>query len=860
MAARVVSFVRRQSTAVDWTRDELAELYRIEHALTQSGLTLEVERGVTDEGDPWFAFCRPDGEVLIHLARYDGLYRLHSPALLSPLIGRSFSELTKAFSRQVPLQLTLQRDTGPRVFVHPAAMLAVVIGTIFVASNELAFSPQTVDSGKKLDDASEAASAHNMKALLQSTVQLYIENFFSWLRDGAIFQQSAHLTVISTVVAFIVGSDTATDTDQARDAVTHAKSAAEGDGAWLAALGSASDATHRAATTDGSAEHSAASHQLDVALVGVDDSEEIQQLTAAMHYTRSEAISNYGAGPESNKTSDAATDMVQDVALSDPLTTNAASEFNTGAGLQSDTTIFLSTAIIGETPVTASSSGQSDKLDVVLSGTNQSIDLGDSTAVHELVLSGDGEFYVSGITASDPLSVYVTSGSHQELFLSYQAVVAGPPVAQTVTLGGADTVSLTEAPKAGSTAVALTIDSEGSQANILNVADPTSNVADPTSNVADPTSHVAADPTSNVADPTSKAASSANVTFEITIVGAQNLTLNESAATFHNSNLNDSGLAANLTVGIDFGATVSVSDFTLGASNFVVHESDSVALVNLADNSQIILDTSLNSVLLSMDANSGPGAVSLDMQPSSQDAIEINAINALGLASLSIDSNSVGPHQVNEVVGLIDANLSILTITGDGALTIGSIYGIAAGDGQNVTIDAHALSAPLTLNVSGIDDISAGGRVITIIGGSDGSVLTNMVASEDTVFTGGAGINTYNIGQGAVLDTITDLKATDAVNVGSASFTDSFVNGLTMNSAAQLMVNSQNDLIDAALAVSRLLGDSSFHQAVLFSYHGNEYVFVTSDAGNGFDGGRDAIVKVVGLSAGVDLAGVFHSA
>ena len=80
---------------------------------------------------PGSPFAVPDGEVLIHLARYDGLYRLHSPALSSPLIGRSFVELTKAFSSQVPLQITLQRNNGPRVFVHPAAMLAVVIGTIF---------------------------------------------------------------------------------------------------------------------------------------------------------------------------------------------------------------------------------------------------------------------------------------------------------------------------------------------------------------------------------------------------------------------------------------------------------------------------------------------------------------------------------------------------------------------------------------------------------------------------------------------------------------------------------------------------------------------------------------------------------
>lgn len=299
MVAQVVSFVRRQSTPVDWTRDEIAELYRIEHALVQSGLTLDVERGVTDEGDPWFVFCRPDGEVLIHLARYDGFYHLHSPALTSPLIGRSFVELTKEFSNRVPLQITLQRNNGARLFVHPAAMLAVVIGTIFAASNELLFSPQTVDSEKRLDIA-ETASPH--KALLQSTFQLYIENLFSWLKDGAIFHQSAPLALISAIAAFIVGSDIATNTDQTLDghnadgsAVIHTTNAAAADGALLAAFGLATDASHGTTATDRLAEHSDLSHQFDVALSGVDESQKAQEPNAFLNCMRGEPISNYGA-------------------------------------------------------------------------------------------------------------------------------------------------------------------------------------------------------------------------------------------------------------------------------------------------------------------------------------------------------------------------------------------------------------------------------------------------------------------------------------------------------------------------------------------------------------------------------------
>lgn len=837
MVAQVFSFKRQEPAVADWTRDEIAELYRIEHALLQSGLMLEVERGVTDEGDPWFAFCRSDGEVLIHLARYDGLYRLHSAALSSPLIGRSFVELTKAFSNQVPLQITLQRNSGPRVFVHPAAMLAVVIGTIFVASNEVVFSPQTTDSDKKTDDVSEAASPH--KALLQSTFQLYIDNFFSWLRDGAIFQQAAHLTLISTIAAFIVGSDTATDTDQARDGLTpdghsthnQTNGTAAADGALLAPPGPSSDTSHSMAVTDRSAEHVSLLHQQDSAFLGGEDGQKTQETAALVEQARGEVVANYGATPDSNKTADVATNTASDVTPSDILTVNAASEGNTASVLQPDAALFSSTAIAGETAITATNSGQGEKLDVALSGGSQSIDLTDSVATHDLVLSGNGDVYVSGITASGPLSVYVTSGSQQELFLSYQAAMSGSSVTQTVTLSGADTVLLTEALKASSATVQLTVDSEGTQANTLNLADLASQGTTPTGG-----------------------------TFEIKLVGAQDLTLNESAATFTNSTLDGSGLAGNLTVGIDFGASVSVTDLTLGASNFVVNESDSVALVDLANNSQIVLDTSLDTVILSMAPNSGPGSASLDMQPSSQAAIEINVINAVGLASLSIDSNSGGPRQANEVLALADPNLSVLTIAGSGALTIGSIYGIAAFDNQNITIDAHALSAPFTVDVSGINDVSGGGRVITIIGGSDGSVLTNMVASEDTVFTGGAGVNTFNIGGGAALDTITDLKPTDTVNIGSAGFTDGFANGLSLNSAAQSLVNSQGDLVDAALTASKLLGDVLAHQAVLFSYQGSQYVFISSDGGNLFDASTDAIVKVVGLSAGVSLADVFHSA
>jgi hypothetical protein len=782
-----------------WTNQELAELRRVEHALTQANIGMETDQGITDEGDPWFVFCRLDGSVLVHIARSDGAYHLYSPVLAKSLSGPSFAALTKAFVGTVPVSSRSATEGG--VTIHPGAFLGLLIAAIFFSCDLWSTGSPRTEVGNSADQP-HAMPVHANPVGKAGLAQAVIDHFTSavdWLSGFPVEQVAADWLlvgriVISAAMAVLVGSDNVETTTPA------------------AVPGSDLTTTESVADDPG-----ATYHRLDVTLL--DDGSNV----SAGRMTRIETDANYVAT--------SAFDMVSEpLGKSSYAASDAQGEATAEIGLQAASAI-SSTANTGETLVATINAAESDQLDIVLSGQSRSIDIGAFLAVRELVLSGDGELNIGGIPSIDPVAIYVMSGSHQDLFLSYQAVTPGSSIKQTVTLGGADNESLAEAPNARSTTIALTVDTEGSHANTLNLSDIPSD-----------------------------AASSGNATFDIRIVGTQDLTLNESIVSFKSSNLDASELAGNLTVGIDFGANaeMSLNYLTLGPSNFVVHENDSVALVNLADKLKIAFGTSLDNVILTSASNSGLGSVALDMNSSSPDAIDIHIINAMGLASLSINSNGIDPGNVNKVQGLIDADLSTLTVSGDAALTVASIYGIGATDGQNITVDAHALSAQFTLNVSGINDVSAGGRQIMIIGGSGGSVLTNMVAGEQTVFAGGAGINTFNIGAGAVKDTIADLKATDTVNVGSVGFTDSFVNGLAMNSADRAAVDSQNSLVGAALSASKLLGDGSTHQAVLFSYQGNEYVFVNGAGSNGFDD-SDAIVKVVGLSASIDLAGVFHS-
>ena len=130
----------------DWSNQELANLFRVRQLLNAANVPVETDRGATDEGDPWFVFCQPNGEVFIHICRIDGLYVLDSPNVLRPLRGADFNELIADFTNQAipagtsggdPEHRVIRLDRGGKVRLHPSAMLAALIWTLFLASEEL---------------------------------------------------------------------------------------------------------------------------------------------------------------------------------------------------------------------------------------------------------------------------------------------------------------------------------------------------------------------------------------------------------------------------------------------------------------------------------------------------------------------------------------------------------------------------------------------------------------------------------------------------------------------------------------------------------------------------------------------------
>ncbi|MDF3435201.1 hypothetical protein HKX32_19510 [Sulfitobacter sp. KE42] len=132
----------------DWGNQELADLFRVKQLLSGANVPVETMRGVTDEGDPWFIFCHLNGDVFIHMARIDGTYVLDSPNVARPLRGHDFNALIADYTNHTLPAMqhgdagdtehrVVRFERGSKVRLHPSAMLAALIWTLFIASEEL---------------------------------------------------------------------------------------------------------------------------------------------------------------------------------------------------------------------------------------------------------------------------------------------------------------------------------------------------------------------------------------------------------------------------------------------------------------------------------------------------------------------------------------------------------------------------------------------------------------------------------------------------------------------------------------------------------------------------------------------------
>ncbi|MGZ5529987.1 MAG: hypothetical protein ACXWJB_15025 [Limisphaerales bacterium] len=99
---------------------------------------MTTDRGVTDEGDPWFVFCREDNdEVIVHFARINGEYVVASNLTEGVVRGRNFNNLVRELLDSHPYVLPRPNPRRQTVYLHPATLLAALIVTGYLKSAEL---------------------------------------------------------------------------------------------------------------------------------------------------------------------------------------------------------------------------------------------------------------------------------------------------------------------------------------------------------------------------------------------------------------------------------------------------------------------------------------------------------------------------------------------------------------------------------------------------------------------------------------------------------------------------------------------------------------------------------------------------
>ncbi len=157
----------------DWSNQELASLYRINRLLNMADLTIETDRGVTDEGDPWFVFLDSKGDVFVHLCRIGHTYMFDSPAQEQVVTSYSLNDLVAAFTEQSELTQAEQRENqsnvvrlvghrNTKVVVHPGAALAALIWSVYISSDDYTaplLAPSVAEDSPAVaseDDAAEA--------------------------------------------------------------------------------------------------------------------------------------------------------------------------------------------------------------------------------------------------------------------------------------------------------------------------------------------------------------------------------------------------------------------------------------------------------------------------------------------------------------------------------------------------------------------------------------------------------------------------------------------------------------------------------------------------------------------------------
>jgi hypothetical protein len=115
----------------EWSNQETAEFYRIAHIMEQAGLVVEMESGVSDEGDPWLVFVRPDtGDVIAHFAKFDNRFLSVSALNQEVFEGADVRTVVDRMLDRHPFMVP-RPSKGSKLFLHPGVVLSAFVAAAY---------------------------------------------------------------------------------------------------------------------------------------------------------------------------------------------------------------------------------------------------------------------------------------------------------------------------------------------------------------------------------------------------------------------------------------------------------------------------------------------------------------------------------------------------------------------------------------------------------------------------------------------------------------------------------------------------------------------------------------------------------
>jgi hypothetical protein len=117
----------------DWSNQEMADFFRAHRLLVESGASIGMDRGLSDEADPWLVFFdAATHEVFLHIARIDGMCLLVCDHLSIKIRAARIDQLINKFEEAIRTSFSLRAERSSNVVTHPASRIIMSISAVFL--------------------------------------------------------------------------------------------------------------------------------------------------------------------------------------------------------------------------------------------------------------------------------------------------------------------------------------------------------------------------------------------------------------------------------------------------------------------------------------------------------------------------------------------------------------------------------------------------------------------------------------------------------------------------------------------------------------------------------------------------------